>query len=88
MWRSPWRKRTRIGSSRLRLITPRRLASSLDEVIGSVDAVVVATPPGSHAALARQALSAGCHVLVEEPLAASVEDAEMLVELSNRASAF
>lgn len=61
-----------------------RLAGSLDDVIGSVDAVVVATPPGHHAAIARQALDAGCHVLVEKPLTTTVEDAEMLVALSRR----
>ena len=37
-----------------------------------MDAVLVATPPGSHAAVALQALHAGQHVLVEKPLATSV----------------
>ena len=54
-------------------------ASRLEDVLGAVDAVVVATPPGTHVGLARRALEAGCHVLVEKPLATSVADAELLV---------
>jgi predicted dehydrogenase len=56
------------------------LGASLDDVLDDVDAVVVATPPGSHAAVAAAALDAGKHVLVEKPLTTSVADAEDLVE--------
>ena len=48
------------------------------------DAVVIATPTQSHYELAKAALEAGKHVLVEKPLAASVEEAEQLVELAER----
>jgi predicted dehydrogenase len=58
------------------------LATDLDAVLDDVDAVLVATPPGSHAHLARAALAAGRHVLVEKPLTTTVEDAEMLVDLA------
>ncbi|WP_100501366.1 Gfo/Idh/MocA family protein [Geodermatophilus chilensis] len=61
-----------------------RLATTLDDVIDEVDAVVVATPPGTHAPIAIRALEAGRHVLVEKPLATSVEDAELLVETAAR----
>jgi predicted dehydrogenase len=44
----------------------------------------VATPVGSHFELARQALKAGKHVLVEKPLASTVEECERLVELAQR----
>jgi predicted dehydrogenase len=54
-------------------------AERLEDVLGDVDAVVVATPPGSHAAIASRALKAGKHVLVEKPLATSVDDADRLV---------
>ncbi len=37
-----------------------------------VQAVAIATPPRTHYALARRALEAGKHVLVEKPLATSV----------------
>ncbi len=57
-----------------------RLAARLDDVLDQVDAAVIATPPGTHARIARRALEAGKHVLVEKPLATSVEDAELLVK--------
>jgi predicted dehydrogenase len=47
-----------------------------------VEAVIVATPPRTHRALAQTALEAGRHVLVEKPLATTAEDAEALVELA------
>ena len=42
----------------------------------------VATPPRTHHALARRALLAGKHVLVEKPLATNAKDAEELVPLA------
>jgi predicted dehydrogenase len=45
-------------------------------------AVVIATPARTHHALARAALRAGKHVLVEKPLASSVADCEDLVRLA------
>jgi predicted dehydrogenase len=55
-------------------------ARHLDEVIGRVDAVVVATPPSAHAPVALQALRNGRHALVEKPLATTVEDAQAMVD--------
>ncbi|HEY8467780.1 MAG TPA: Gfo/Idh/MocA family oxidoreductase [Solirubrobacterales bacterium] len=49
---------------------------------GELDAIAIATPVGTHAALARAALSAGKHTFVEKPLAASVEEAESLAALA------
>jgi predicted dehydrogenase len=46
----------------------------------AVDAVVVATPTGSHFDFASRALEAGKHVLVEKPMADNVRDAEALCE--------
>jgi predicted dehydrogenase len=54
-------------------------ASCLADVLDVVDAVIVATPPTSHAKLALTALQARCPVLVEKPLATSAADAENLV---------
>jgi predicted dehydrogenase len=51
----------------------------LHSALPHIDAVVIATPPRSHAALALQALRAGKHVLVEKPLATSVAEARLLI---------
>jgi predicted dehydrogenase len=49
-----------------------------------VDAVVIATPVGSHFELAWQALQAGKHVLVEKPMCTESEQAMRLVEEADR----
>src|SRR4051794_8864887 len=46
----------------------------------TLDAVVLATPVPTHAALATRVLEAGKHCFVEKPLAQSVADAERAVE--------
>jgi predicted dehydrogenase len=52
---------------------------SLDEVMDEIDAVVVATPPATHASIALKALRAGKHALVEKPLATSSKEAAAMV---------
>ncbi len=47
-----------------------------------VDAVAIATPPRTHHMLARRALEAGKHVLVEKPLASTAAEAEELIALA------
>jgi predicted dehydrogenase len=49
-----------------------------------IDAVVLATPVSTHYPLARQALLAGKHVLVEKPLATSSEQVLDLIDLAER----
>jgi predicted dehydrogenase len=49
-----------------------------------LDAVVIATPLRTHHALAKAALEAGKHVLVEKPLAASHAEASELAEIAAR----
>ncbi len=51
---------------------------------GHFDAVVLSTPASTHYALAREALEAGRHVLVEKPLALSAGDCNSLCELADR----
>jgi predicted dehydrogenase len=50
----------------------------------AVEAIAIATPVSTHYELARQALEAGKHVLVEKPMATSCEEAERLIELAER----
>src|SRR4051794_39033175 len=56
--------------------------TSMDWIVedDSVDAVVIATPGGTHHDLASRALNAGKHVFVEKPLASSTEEADNLLE--------
>jgi predicted dehydrogenase len=49
---------------------------------GTVDALVIATPVHMHFPLAKAALLAGKHVLVEKPLAARSDQAQELVDLA------
>lgn len=45
---------------------------------GGFDAVSVCTPPGLHAEMAVASAQAGCHVLVEKPMALSLEECEQM----------
>ncbi|QWZ10479.1 Gfo/Idh/MocA family oxidoreductase [Nocardioides panacis] len=58
---------------------------ALPLALDDVDAVVIATPPGTHRTLALAAIQAGKHVLVEKPLAASAKDARSIVAAARRA---
>ncbi len=49
-----------------------------------LDAVAIATPVGTHFGIAKQALNAGKHVLVEKPLTATAREAEELIDLAER----
>lgn len=60
-----------------------QIVRAADEVLESdVDLIVVITSPDSHAILARRALEAGKHVLVEKPIAETVAEARELAELA------
>lgn len=52
---------------------------------GGIDLVVVATPNASHAAIARAALEAGRHVVVDKPLAPTLAEARALFATAERA---
>lgn len=58
--------------------------SSVDEIIGKVDAAVVAAPTSEHANIGCRLLEAGIDVLVEKPIAATVAEADRLVETAER----
>lgn len=58
------------------------VVASLDEVLADarVEAVVLSTPAGLHEDMAIAVLDAGRHVLVEKPLATTVDGAERIVK--------
>jgi predicted dehydrogenase len=61
-----------------------RATSNIGEIFDdpSIDAVYLATPVSTHYDLVRRALETGKHVLVEKPLATTIEQAEWLGELA------
>jgi predicted dehydrogenase len=61
----------------------RALAEPRD-LVGLADAAVVAAPTGLHAAVSLPLLEAGLDLLVEKPIAASVEDARAIVIAARR----
>ena len=63
-----------------------KLTTSFSEILKDDDVagIVIATPAGSHYALAKEALLAGKDVLVEKPLALKVAEGRDLVELAEK----
>lgn len=61
------------------------VCGDFEEVLDNptIDAVLVATPPRTHYSLARAALNAGKHVLVEKPLAKTAAEASDLIALAD-----
>jgi predicted dehydrogenase len=59
--------------------------ADLEEALPHVDAVIIATPPDTHALLGLKAIAAGKHVLIEKPMATTTQDAWSLVEAADKA---
>ncbi|WNV91695.1 Gfo/Idh/MocA family oxidoreductase [Umezawaea sp. Da 62-37] len=55
------------------------VASTPDELLSSVDAVAFAVPPEVQSVIAVKAAQQGKHVILEKPIAATVDEAELLV---------
>jgi len=49
-----------------------------------LDVIDICTPPNTHTTLCIQAMEAGCHVLVEKPLALTVKEADEMVSAAKR----
>ncbi len=56
-----------------------------EALLARCDAVSIAVPTVDHCAATEQALAAGCHVLVEKPMAASVAEADAMIQAARRA---
>ena len=57
------------------------------DLIDKVDAVSIATPTETHAEIACAFLDAGVHVLVEKPIALTLEEAARMIESAERSGA-
>lgn len=60
------------------------VAADYREELSKVDAVSICTPPGVHRDVAVQALNAGCHVLLEKPMAPSLEECDDILEAAKK----
>ncbi len=56
----------------------------LEDAIGSVEAVSIATTTKDHFRVAEQALAAGRHVFIEKPITESIDQAKKLVALAEK----
>jgi len=52
------------------------------DLLGKVDLVSICTPAVTHATIVRAFLNSGAHVLVEKPIATSLEEADALIALA------
>ena len=62
-----------------------KVAGSFDELAGAIDIAVLAVPTVLHAELGVDLLGRGIHLLVEKPIAASLAEADRLIEAAARA---
>jgi predicted dehydrogenase len=62
--------------------TGTRAFADYKDMIGRVDVVSIVVPTSHHLAVAKPFIEAGVHVLVEKPLAATVEDAQAICDLA------
>lgn len=62
-------------------------AASLDALLAEVDACVIAVPTEAHDAVAVEALMRGRHVLIEKPIAPTLEAADRILEAARASGA-
>jgi len=62
--------------------------SNLSEMLSKEhpNIVDVCTPPGIHATVAVEAMEAGCHVLLEKPMASNLADCDKMIEAAKKNS--
>jgi len=59
-----------------------RAFESLDALLDAVDAVTIVVPTPAHFIVAERVLSRGIHVLIEKPIAATLDEADELLRLA------
>ena len=62
-----------------------RVFETPEAMLAECEAVSVATPTVAHLEAAERALAAGCHVLVEKPMAVTVAEADAMMHAAERA---
>lgn len=62
-----------------------RVFASLEELLDRVEAAVVAVPTTEHAAVALAALDRGTHLLIEKPIASTLDEADRIVAAAEAA---
>ncbi len=61
------------------------VATSLDDLLADTDAVSVAVPTPAHAEVGERCLAGGCDIMIEKPLAVTMEEADRLIAAAERA---
>ena len=62
-----------------------RYYTSVSEMLGeNLDIVDVCTPPRSHIDICTQAMERGCHVLVEKPMAMTIDEVDRMLGVARR----
>jgi len=64
-----------------------RIATDVRDVVTEIDAAVICTPNDSHAPIAVECLSQGRHVLIDKPMATSVEESDRILEAAHASDA-
>lgn len=64
-----------------------RAVPTLESLLDQVDAVTVVVPTAGHHAVAKAALERGIHVMIEKPIAATLDEADDLLAVARRTGA-
>lgn len=59
-------------------------SSDYKSYLDDVDVVSICTPPGTHCEIAVSALEHGCHVLLEKPMAPSLEECDKIMDAAKK----
>ena len=62
-----------------------RVAPRVQDILDTVDGVIIATPNSSHCNIALSCIEAGVHALIEKPLASTVREGTAIADAASRA---
>ncbi len=64
-----------------------RAWSRLEDLLDAVDVATIVVPTPAHYGVAKEALSRGKHLLIEKPIAATIDEADELLDIATRTGA-